>query len=373
MKQTPAALLLTTSAPRPPVAATRPHQVSSPHGSREDEYYWLRDDSRADPQMLDYVQAENAYADLMLAHLRPLQARLYQEIVGRLKQDDSTVPYRMNGFWYYRRFETGREYPLYARRQGTQEAPEEILLDVNAMARGHDFFEVGEIAVSPNGQMMAWAEDTIGRRQYVVRVMDLRTHQVLPVELHNVENNIAWANDETFLYIEKHPETLLGYRVRQHCISCERSGGGDPLVWEQDDDSFYTQVYRTKDDRYLLIHTQSTVSSEVWFADVSDPKLAFRVFLPRERDHEYQVEHANGRWIVRTNYRAKNFRIVAVQPGDEGDRAKWQDIVAHRDDAFVDAFDVSRDFLTIEEHSGGLRKLRIRPWDGKGDVFVTAD
>jgi oligopeptidase B len=377
MKQTPAALPLdasVTPAPRPPVAARRPHQVSSPNGSREDEYYWLRDDMREDPQMLAYVQAENAYADQMLAHLKPLETRLYQEIVGRLQQDDSTVPYLMNGFWYYRRFETGKEYPIYARRKGTRDAPEEILLDVNDMARGHDFFEVGEIAISPDGTKMAWAEDTIGRRQYVVRVKDLATHQQLLVEIHNVENNIAWANDnETFLYIEKHPETLLGYRVRSHRITRESPAGADPLVWEQDDDSFYTHVYRTKDDRYLIIHTQSTVSSEAWFADASDARLAFRVFLPRERDHEYQVEHANDRWIVRTNHRAKNFRIVAVQPGDEGDRAKWQDLVAHREDAFVDAYEVSKRFLAIEEHSGGLRKLRLRSWDGSKDVFVTAD
>ncbi|HET9862546.1 MAG TPA: S9 family peptidase [Steroidobacteraceae bacterium] len=378
MKQTPAALPFTTPdalAPQPPLAARRPHQVVSPNGTRVDEYYWLRDDRREDPEVLGYIRAENAYADRVMAHLDALEARIYQEIIGRLQQDDSSVPYLLNGFWYYRRFATGKEYPIYARRKGTRDAPEEILLDVNEMARGHDFFEVGELAVSPNGRMLAWAEDTIGRRQYVLRVKDLATGQVLPVAIGNVENNVTWANDNaTFLYIEKHPETLLGYRVRSHCLACAReAAAADPLVWEQQDDSFYTQVYRTKDDRYLLIHTQSTVSSEVWFADASDPQLRFRVFLPRERDHEYQVEHANGRWIVRTNYRAKNFRIVAVKPGDEGDREKWQDVVAHRDDAFVDAYEVSQRFLAIEEHSGGLRKLRLRSWDGARDVFVTAD
>jgi oligopeptidase B len=378
MKQTPAALPFSATnvlAPQPPVAARRPHQVVSPHGSREDEYYWLRDDRREDPGVLGYLRAENAYADQVLAHLKPLEAKIYQEIIGRLQQDDSSVPYLMNGFWYYRRFETGKEYPIYARRKGAKDAPEEILLDVNDMARGHDFFEVGEMAVSPNGRLLAWAEDTIGRRQYEVRVKDLATGQVLSTGIHNVENNLAWANDnDTFLYIEKHPETLLGYRVRSHCVSCVRDAAAtDPLVWEQQDDSFYTQVYRTKDDRYLLIHTQSTVSSEVWFADASDPKLRFRVFLPRERDHEYQVEHANDHWIVRTNYQAKNFRIVAVKPGDEGDRARWQDVVAHREDALIDAYEVSKHFLAVEEHSGGLRKLRLRSWDGARDVFVTAD
>src|SRR3954471_12492571 len=168
-----------------PVAARRPHQVVSPNGSREDEYYWLRDDKRENPEMLAYVKAENAYADAQLVHTKPLEAKVYNEIIGRLQQDDSTVPYLMNGYWYYRRFETGKEYPVYARRKGSKDAPEEILLNVNEMAKGHDFFEVGDIAVSPNGMMLAWAEDTIGRRQYVIRVMEIASQKVYPISLNN--------------------------------------------------------------------------------------------------------------------------------------------------------------------------------------------
>ena len=384
MTQTTATATAATRAdsgmPLPPVAAKKPYQVPSPNGSREDEYYWLRDDKRENPEMLAYVRAENAYTDAMLAHTQALETRLYDEIIGRIKQDDATVPYLMNGYWYYRRFETGKEYPVYARRKGSQQAAEELLLDVNEMAKGHDFFQVGEIAISPNSMLMAWAEDTVGRRQFVVKVMDLTTRRVLPIALPNVENNLVWAGDNrTLLYIEKNPETLLGYKVRSHDIlgANHTDVAADPLVWEQTDDSFYTGVSRTKDDKYLLIHTQSTVSSEVWYAEAAAAKLDFRVFLPRERDHEYQVEHANGRWIVRTNWQAKNFRIVGVAPGAEGDRAKWQDIVAHRVDAFVDGYEVARRFLAVEEHSGGLRKLRLRPWgndnDGSRDVLVAAD
>jgi oligopeptidase B len=162
--------------------------------------------------------------------------------------------------------------------------------------------------------------------------------------------------------------------VRSHRLDSANNNdvAKDPVVWTQEDESFYTQLYRTKDEKYILIHTQSTVSTEVWYADANHLN-EFKVFLPRERDHEYQVEHANGRWILRTNWQAKNFRIVEVPKGAEADRTKWKDVVAHRDDAFVDAYDVSKDFLTIEEHSGGLRKLRIRPWKGGDDVFVTAD
>jgi len=370
MKQMPAIPTLA-----PPLAAQKPHLVESPNGSRNDEYYWLRDDKRENAEMLAYVKAENTYADAVLGHTKALETKIYGEIVGRLQQDDSTVPYRMNGYWYFKRFETGKEYPIYARRRDTSDAAEEILLNVNELAKGHDFFEVGEIAISPDSRMMAWAEDIVGRRQYVAKVMDLGNHELLDVAIPNIENNLVWAGDnKTFFYVEKNPETLLGFRVRKHSIDgASHTGAGDPLVWEQQDDSFYTQLYRTKDEKFLLIHTQSTVSSEVWFADAASPRLEFKLFLARERDHEYQVEHANGRWIVRTNYQAKNFRIVAVKPGDEGDRAKWTDVVAHRGDAFVDAYDISRNFLTIEEHSGGLRKLRIRPWNGGADVFVTAD
>jgi oligopeptidase B len=379
MKQTPAAIAVPVPAPQapvPPVAAKKPFQVVSPHGTREDEYYWLRDDKRENAEVLAYIRAENDYADRMLEHTRPLAAKVYNEIVGRLQQDDSTVPYLMNGYWYYRRFETGKEYPIYARRKGTKDAPEEILLNVNEMAAGHDFFDVGEMAVSPDSRLLAWAEDTVGRRQYTIRVMEIATRKVHPLALANVENNVVWAGDnKTFLYIEKDPKTLLGYKVRRHSIDSDNLDDvtADPLVWEQTDESFYTGVGKSKDDKYLWIGTQSTVSSEVWYADANDPKLEFKVFLPRERDHEYHLEHANGRWIVRTNWKAKNFRIVEVKPGDEAKRDKWIDIIAHREDAFVDAFDVSKKFLAIEEHSGGLRKLRIHPWDGGKDVFVTAD
>jgi oligopeptidase B len=366
--------------PLPPVAAKKPYTVHSPNGAREDEYYWLRDDKREDPEVLAYLQAENAYADAALAHVKPLTEKVYQEIIGRLQQDDSSVPYRLNGYWYYRRFETGKEYPIFARRRDVDGAPEEILLNVNELARGQDFFDVGDMAVSPDSRLLAWAEDTVGRRQYVIKVMDLDTHRVLPIALPNVENNVIWANDnQTFFYIEKDPETLLGFRVRRHRLDSDNHTdvSKDPVVWTQEDESFYSQLYRTKDDHYLVIHTSSTVSTEVWYAEANDPALKFKLFLPRERDHEYQVEHANGRWIVRSNWQAKNFRIMEVAHGAEADRAKWRDIVATRDDAFIDALDVSRNFLTIEEHSGGLRKLRIRPWSSAAsdaaDVMVTAD
>ncbi len=376
----PDAAVQQAAPPTPPVAARRPFEVAAPHGKRVDEYYWLRDDERKNPELLAYLEAENAYADAMLAPLAPLQRKLYDEMVARIKQDDASVPYRKGGYWYYTRYETGQEHPIHARRAGTMQAPEQILLDVNAMAAGKDFFQVDELSVSPDGRLLAWAEDEVGRRQYVIRVKNLETGEVLPERIENAEPNIEWAADNrTFLYVEKHPQTLLGYKVRKHVLGTDPKN--DPLVWEQTDESFYTGIDKTKDDRYLLIGTQSTVSSEYWYADAADPKLEFKLFLARERDHEYQIEHFEGRWIVRTNWQAKNFRIVEVARGDEAKREAWRDLVQHNPAGFVHGFDVFRRFLAVEERAGGLRKIRIRPWKAPADptarglreTFITAD
>jgi oligopeptidase B len=358
--------------PKPPVAATKAYEVKSPQGTRVDEYYWLRDDSRRDPAVLEYLAAENAYKDRMLAHLGPLQERLYGEITARIKQDDASVPYLDRGYWYYRRFETGDEYPVYARKAGSLEAAEQVLLDLNELSRGHGFYDVGELQVSPDGRLLAYAEDTVGRRQYTLRFKDLDSGRMLPDAIPNVEAAFAWAADNrTVLYIEKDPQTLLGHRVRKHVLGTDPKV--DPLVYEETDESFYVGVAASKDHRYLYIYLQSTVSSEQRYADAADPKLEFRVMQPRERDHEYQADHIDGRWVIRTNWRAPNFRLVDVPVGEVGDRSRWRELLAHRDDAFVHGFSVFRDFLAIEERSGGLRKLRIRPWDGGQDFYIASD
>lgn len=358
--------------PAPPIAAVRPYEVVSPNGSRVDEYYWLRDDTRTNKEVLAYLEAENAYKASMTAHTRALEDRVYGEIVARIKQDDSSVPYRKRGYWYYTRFETGKEYPIYARKAGNLEAAEQLMLNANVLAEGHEFYQVGATAMAPNDRLLAYVEDIVGRRQFRLRVKDLETGETLPDVIENVDPTIAWTADSaSVLYVEKHPETLLGYRVRRHVLGTDPAS--DPLIYEQDDESFYTTVQKTKDERYLLIIAESTVSTEVRHADAADPALNFRVFLPRERDHEYYVDHLDGRWIIRSNWQAPNFRLMTATVGEEGDRANWRELVAHRDDAFIHGFDVFHDFLAIEERSGGLRKIRIRPWDGSADFFIAAD
>jgi len=360
------------SAPVPPIATVRPHAVDSPHGSRSDEYYWLRDDTRSSAEVIAYLEAENAYKAAMTAHTQALEDKVYGEIVARIKQDDSTVPYRLRGYWYYTRYETGEEYPSYVRKAGTLDAPEQVMLDVNSMAEGHGFFQVGATAVSPDNRLLAWVEDAVGRRQYTLRFKDLASGAILPDSIPNVDPYLAWtADSRSILYLEKHPETLLGFRVRRHVLGTDPAQ--DPVIFEQQDESFYTAVAITKDERYILIVSQSTVSTEYRYARADDPALEFRVFLPRERDHEYHVEHLDGRWIIRSNWNAPNFRLMEAAVGEEGDRSKWREILAHRDDAFVHGFDVFRSFLAIEERSGAMRKIRIRPLDGGRDFFIAAD
>jgi oligopeptidase B len=358
--------------PKPPIAAPRPYEVTSPNGSRQDEYYWLRDDTRSNKDVLAYLDAENAYADAMLAHTKPLQEKLYNEIVGRIQQDDSTVPYRKNGYWYYRRYETGKEYPIWARKQGSLDASEEVLLDVNRLAEGHEFFDVALLKVSPNGKLLAWTEDNVGRRQYTIRIKNLETGEVFADRLTNVEPAIAWAADNrTLLYVAKDPTTLLGDKVKKHVLGTDPAQ--DALVYEEQDKAYYTFVDTTKDDKFLVIHSISTVATQMQIARSDDPKLAFNVLIPRERDHEYRAEHLDGRWIIRTNWQAKNFRIVSVPAAQVAQRNRWRDVIPHRNDAFVDDFDVFKGFLAVQEHSNGLSNIRIAPWDGKNERVIASD
>ena len=356
----------------PPVAAERPHTVTAPFGSRSDPWYWLRDDSRTDPAMLGYLAAENAWRESVMAPLKPLENTLFEEMVGRLKQDDSTVPQRRNGYWYYQRYETGKQYPILARRKGTLDAPEEILVDGNARAEGHPFYELGTVEVSSDGNWAAIAEDTVGRRQYTVTIKDLARDAYLPGSLRNVEPMLAWANDNrTLVYIRKDPQTLLGNQVYRHLRGTDPIH--DALVHEETDTSFYTGLTKSKSDRFIFIVSQSTVATEYRYADASDTALAFRVAVPRERDHLYDLADSGDRFILRTNWQAPNYRIVSVPIASVADRASWQDVVPHRADAFIQAFEAFAGHLVLSERSGGLSKLRVRSWDGSNDRLLDAD
>jgi oligopeptidase B len=354
----------------PPVAALRPHAVSSPYGVRNDPYYWLRDDERANPQMLAYLEAENAYRERCMASVKTVESALYEEIVSRLKQDDTSVPYRKNGYWYNTRFEPGQEHPIFARRKGSLDAPEEVLLDANALAAGHDYYRIGAVEVSPNALWIAFCEDTVGRRQYTLRFKNLETGEIHNTAISDVESDLAWANDNrTILYVEKDPETLLGLYVKKHVL------GDDPrhdaVAFEQKDKSFYTGVSKSKSERFIFIHMESTVSSEWRYAHADDPALEFRTFLSHERDHEYQLEHLGDAFIIRTNWQARNFRLMRTPVGGAVSRADWQDVVAHRDDAFIEDFDVFEGFLALSVRTAGLAKISIVR--GAAEFFIASE
>lgn len=363
----------------PPKAAIRPHTVASPHGDRVDPYYWLRDDERQNPEVLAYLNAENAYKERVLAPARPLRDKLYAEIIARLKPDDASVPYLKNGYWYATRFEPGKEHPIVVRHSGTQDAPEEIVLDGNERAAagqmaGRDYYRIGALEISPNSEWGAFCEDFVGRRQYELRFKHLASGRILEDAIINVESDIAWANDnETVLYVEKDPETLLGLYVKRHRVG--QDPRFDPTVFTQIDTSFYTGVDKSKSDRFIFIHMESTVSSEWHYAHADDPALAFTVFLAHERDHEYQIDHLADRFVIRTNWQARNFRIMEVPIGRTSDRASWRDVVPHREDTFVQEFEVFERFLALSVRSGGLSKISIRPLQPEGapEFFIASD
>ncbi|WP_394539707.1 S9 family peptidase [Lysobacter enzymogenes] len=383
-----ATLLMTTTLnapaaglPAPPVAAKQPHTVKAPHGAqRQDEYYWLRDDKRKNPQMLAYLNAENAYVDSVMKPLKPLEDKLYGEIVGRIKQDDSSVPYRERGFWYYTRFETGQDYPIHARRKGDMDAAEQVMLDVNVMAKGKDYFNVGAMEVSQDNRILAWADDAVGRRQYVIRFKNLDTGEIYPDAIEGVSTDLVWADDnKTLFYVENDPETLLTVRVKKHVLGTPASS--DELVYEEKDDSFYMGIGRTRDDAYLCIVVHSTVSSETRCAPAADPK-EFAVLAPRERDVEYDADRLDGRWVIRTNAPgadgkpAPNFKLVTAPDGARS-RKEWKDWIAHRDDVFIEGFELFDGYTVVSERAEALERLRLihKGSDGKDgkEEFVKAD
>jgi oligopeptidase B len=358
--------------PQPPVAALHAFEVQSPNGVRIDNYYWLRDDSRSHPEMLDYLKAENAYYAAMTAHSKPLEDTLYNEIIGRIKQDDSSVPAKYKHFYYYSRYEEGKEYPVYARRADSQSGPEQVMLDGNALSQGHDFFQVAAQEISPNEQVLAYADDIVGRRQFTVRFKDLSSGQMLPDEIKNTTASMAWADDnKTLFYVEKDPITLLSVRVRKHTLGSDATK--DPVVYEEHDHSFYMGVGRTGDDKFIEIEEGSTLSSEVRFIPANQPKAHFKVFAPREHDFEYHANHIGHRWIVRTNWNAKNFRLMQVDDARVGDKKSWRELVPARNDVFIAAFELFRNDLVIGERSDGLQRIRIKPWSGGEEFFVKSD
>jgi oligopeptidase B len=350
----------------PPVAPVVPTRLEQHGDVRIDDYYWLKE--RDDPRVRDYLEAENRYTDAMMARTGQLQKNLVEEFKTRIKQTDMSVPYRLDDYLYYTRVEEGKEYPLHCRKKGSAEAREEIMLDVNAMAEGHDFFALGQTEVSTGQDLLAYSEDTVGRRIYTIRVKNVATGKMLPDEIPETTGNLAWANDNrTLFYTRQDPVTLRPYRVYRHALGTNPAE--DVLVYEEGDETFRVGVWKTKSRKYLLIGIFQTLSSEMRYLDADDPTGQVRLFQARERDHEYRIDHLGDRFYIRTNAGAKNFRLMSATV-DHTERAQWREVIAHRDDVLLEDFELFKDHLVVEERQGGLIHVRIVPWSGEGEHYL---
>ena len=344
-----------SSRPAPPIARVVPHELSAHGHVRVDDYYWLKE--RDNPEVVAYLEDENAYLEAVMKHTEPLQEALYEEIVGRIKKEDDSVPYARDGYYYYTRQVEGGEYPLFCRKQGTLDAGEEVVLDGNELARGHEFFSLRGLEVSSGRDLLAFAVDTVGRRFYTVRFKDLETGELLADELKDVTGNVAWANDNrTIFYTRQHPETLRTYRVYRHRLGTDEAG--DEVVYEEADETFSIYVTKTLSKKYVLIGSVQTLSSEVRYLEADDPAGEPRVFQPRERDHEYMVDHYGGHFYVRTNHEAKNFRLMKTPIGSTG-KESWQEVIPHRDDVLLEDVQLFRGHMVVSERREGLLRMRI--------------
>jgi len=350
-----------------PVAAKRAQEIRTPFGAvRNDEYYWLRDDSRKNPEMLAYLGAENAYTDAAMAALKPLEAKLYQEIIGRLKQDDSSVPIREDGYYYYTRFTPGSDYPITARRKGSMAAPEEILLDQPAMAKGSSYFAVGAGTASPDGRYFAYAEDKIGRRQYVLRVLDTKTGKTLDDAVPNIEDDMVWGASDTILIIEKDPVTLLSKRIKAHTLGSPASA--DRLLYEEKDDSFYIGLERSASGKFVCIRAEATTMTEQRCAPFGSPGR-MTLIAPRTKDVLYNADNAAGRWIVRTNAGAPNYRLMSFPDAALGKPSStWTALTKPSATNFIDDFAAFDTFTAITERHDGNKRIRLLSRTGKSTV-----
>jgi oligopeptidase B len=336
----------------PPVARRHPHTLEI-HGDRlSDDYFWMRE--KGTPEVEGYLNAELAYAEAFMKPTAGLQKKLYDEMLSRIQQTDISVPYADRGYLYYSRTEEGKQYPTYARRKGTMESPEEVLLDVNALAAGKAFMSVGDMAVSPDGRRLAYSTDDTGFRQYTLRVKDLATGALGPEAVPRV-TSVEWAEDgATLFYSVEHPQTKRSYQVFRHAPGA----AADELVYEEKDERFSTYVWKTRDRKYLFIESSSHTATESRFFPADQPRAEPRLVLAREPEHEYDVDHRDGTFWIRTNDKGRNFRLVMVPVADPR-RENWKEVVPHRDEVMLSGHGVFRDFWVLHEREGGFPHVRV--------------
>jgi len=352
---------------QPPVAKIVPHTLEKHGQVRTDNYYWLND--REDQEVIDYLNQENEYYNKMTAHTKKLQENLFTEMKSRIKEDDSSVPYFYNGYFYITRFEKGKDYPIYSRKKGSLDAKEEIMFDCNEMAKGHSYFNLSGINVSEDNKYAAFGLDLVSRRQYTIQIKNLETGEILPVKIENTTGGSTWASDnKTLFYTRKDPQTLRSDKVYRHTLGTDIAK--DALVFHEKDDTFYTFVYKEKSKKYLVIGSTSTLTSEYQILESNNPNGNFRLFQKRVRGLEYSISHYGDSFYVVTNKdKATNFKLMKT-PESKTSMENWSELIPHRKDVLLEGVDIFKDYLVVEERSNGLNKIQIRPWNAGESYYL---
>ncbi|NND77302.1 MAG: S9 family peptidase [Flavobacteriales bacterium] len=351
-----------------PVAKKVAKELTQHGDVRIDNYYWLRDMDRKDPEIIKYLEDENAYTKAKMKHTEKFQEELFEEITGRIDQTDESVPVKFNGYWYYTRYEEGKEYPLHCRKKESLEAEEEIMLNVPEMAEGFEYYAVSGRSVSPDNKWIAYGVDTLSRRIYTIFFKNLETGEIMESSVPNTTGGCTWAADNETVFYSVKDDALRSYKIFKHTKGQDASN--DIEVYHEDDETFSTFVYKTKSRKYLVIGSFSTLSTEYRFLDAKDPHGEFKIVLPREEKHEYGIAHYGDDFYISTNWKAKNFRLMKTSVNKTA-KENWTEVIPHRDDVLLESIEIFKDFLVIDERKGGLTNIRIMPWNNKaGEYFL---
>lgn len=350
-----------------PIAKIVPKQLEKHGDIRIDNYYWLN--QREDEEVVNYLNAENAYYEAMTIATKEFQGKLFEEMKSRIKEDDESVPYFFNGYWYISRFVKGQDYPVYSRKKESLEAQEEILFDCNAMAKGHSYFQLGGVSISPNNNFATFGVDKVSRRIYTIQIKNLLSGEILSDTIENTSGGSVWANDnQTIFYTTKDPVTLRTDKVYRHVIGTDVKE--DVLVYEEKDATYSIYLYKEKSKKYIVIGSQSTLTSEYRFLDANTPNDSFKVFQKRKRGLEYSISHFGDQFYVLTNKdEALNFKLMQT-PESATELENWKEVLPHREDVLLEDIEIFKDYLVVEERSNGLTKLRIMPWSGEGEYYL---
>ena len=354
----------------PPFAKIIPHTLSTHGQARTDNYYWLN--QRENPEVIEYLNQENDYYQQSTAHTSAFQKSLFEEMKARIKEDDESVPYFYNGYFYITRFEKGKDYPIHSRKKGNLEAKEEILFDCNEMAKGHTYFNLAGLSISEDNTMCAFGVDTVSRRQYTIQIKNLVSGEILPVKLENTTGGSTWAGDnKTLFYSRKDEVTLRADKIYKHKIGT--ASDKDSLVYFEKDETFDVSVYKSKSKKYVIINSSSTMTTEYQTVLSSSPDAKFKVFQKRTRGLEYSMSHFGDHFYIVTNKdKATNFKLMKT-PEEATSKENWVDVIAHRDDVLLEDIDIFKDYLVVSERFNGLNHIRIIHWNGKGEYYLPFD